>query len=77
MPRWLSEGISVYEERQANPAWGEKMNLAYRDMILHGELTPIGEFSGAFLAPSNSVHLQFAYYESSLVVEFIVQTVWF
>ena len=73
MPRWLSEGISVYEERQANPAWGEKMDLAYRDMILKGDLTPLGELSGAFLSPSNSVHLQFAYYESSLVVEFIVQ----
>jgi tetratricopeptide (TPR) repeat protein len=73
MPRWLSEGISVYEERQANPTWGERMNLAYRDLILHGELTPLGELSGAFLSPSNSVHLQFAYFESSLVVEFIVQ----
>ena len=73
MPRWLSEGISVYEERQANPMWGEKMNLAYRDMILRGELTPLGELSGAFLSPSNSVHLQFAYFESSLVAEFIVK----
>jgi len=49
------------------------MNLAYRDMILNGELTPLSDLSGAFLSPSNSVHLQFAYYESSLVVEFIVQ----
>jgi tetratricopeptide (TPR) repeat protein len=73
MPRWLSEGISVYEERQANPMWGEKMNLAYREMILNGGLTPLGKLSSAFLAPSNSVHLQFAYYESSLVVEFVVQ----
>jgi tetratricopeptide (TPR) repeat protein len=73
MPRWLSEGISVYEERQANPGWGEKMDLAYRDMILRGELTPLGDLSGAFLSPSNSVRLQFAYFESSLVVEFIVR----
>jgi tetratricopeptide (TPR) repeat protein len=73
MPRWLSEGISVYEERQANPSWGEKMNLAYRGMILNGGLTPLGKLSSAFLSPSNSVDLQFAYYESSLVVEFIVQ----
>ena len=50
MPRWLSEGISVYEERQANPAWGERMNLAYREMILDGKLTPLGKLSGAFLA---------------------------
>lgn len=73
MPRWLSEGISVYEERQANPRWGERMDLAYREMILHGELTPLGELSGAFLAPKNGQSLQFAYFESSLVVEYIVQ----
>jgi tetratricopeptide (TPR) repeat protein len=73
MPRWLSEGISVYEERQANPMWGEHMNLAYRETILHGGLTPLGELSGAFLQPKNGESLQFAYYESSLVIEFIVQ----
>jgi hypothetical protein len=73
MPRWLSEGISVFEERQANPAWGERMNLAYRKMILDGKLTPLGELSGAFLAPKSSEDLLFAYYESSLVVEFLVR----
>jgi tetratricopeptide (TPR) repeat protein len=72
MPRWLSEGISVYEERQANPNWGEKMNLGYREMILKDELTPLGKLSGAFLGATNSEHLLFAYYESSLVVQFIV-----
>ena len=73
MPRWFSEGISVYEERQANPAWGEHMNLAYRDLIQRGELVPLANLSGAFLTPKDSLHLQFAYYESSLVVEWIVQ----
>lgn len=73
MPRWLSEGISVYEERQANPTWGERMDLAYREMVLHGELTPLGELSGAFLAPKDGEHLEFAYFESSLVVEYVVQ----
>jgi tetratricopeptide (TPR) repeat protein len=73
MPRWFSEGISVYEERQANPAWGEHMNLAYRAMIRNGELTPLADLSGAFLAPKDPLHLQFAYYESSLVIDFLVQ----
>ena len=49
------------------------MNLAYRDLILKGDLTPLGKLSSAFLTSSNSVQLQFAYYESSLVIEFIVQ----
>ena len=58
---------------QANPAWGERMNLGYRDMILNGELTPLGKLSSSFLAPKDSQHLLFAYYESSLVIDFIVQ----
>ncbi len=73
MPRWLSEGISVYEECQANPAWGQRMNPRYREMILGGELTAISKLSGAFLAPRSAFHLQFAYYESALAVEYIVQ----
>jgi tetratricopeptide (TPR) repeat protein len=73
MPRWLSEGISVYEEMQANPAWGQQMNPQYRKMILNGELTPIGSLSAAFMNPPTPMHLQFAYYESALVVEFLVE----
>jgi len=73
MPRWLSEGISVYEESQRNPTWGQQMTPEYRRMILDGELTPIGDLSGAFLNPPSPMHLQFAYYESALVVEFIVE----
>ena len=73
MPRWLSEGISVYEEREANPNWGQRINPRYREMILGGELTPVSKLSGAFLAPKSPEHLQFAYYQSSLVVEHIVE----
>ncbi len=73
MPRWLSEGISVYEELQANLAWGQRMTPRYREMVLTDELTPVSKLSGAFLDPKSEVHLQFAYYESALVVEFLVQ----
>lgn len=73
MPRWLSEGISVYEERLANPAWGQTMNPEYRAMILGGLLTPVSRLSRAFLDAESPLHIQFAYYESSLVVEYIVE----
>jgi tetratricopeptide (TPR) repeat protein len=71
MPRWLSEGISVYEERQANTTWGQRMTPRYRERILKGELTPLGKMSAAFLTPPSPEHLQFAYYQASLVVEFL------
>jgi Tfp pilus assembly protein PilF len=73
MPRWLSEGISVYEERQADPAWGEHINPRYRELILGDDLTPVSKLSAAFLTPRSDMHLQFAYYESSLVVQFLVE----
>lgn len=73
MPRWLSEGISVYEERLADPSWGEQMNPRYRTMILEDQMMPVSRLSAAFLAPRTPLHLQFAYYQSSLVVEFIVE----
>jgi hypothetical protein len=49
------------------------MTPRYREMILGDELTPVSKLSGAFLDPKSEMHLQFAYYESSLVVEFLVQ----
>lgn len=73
MPRWLSEGISVYEERLANPAWGQQMNPAFRSMILEGDLKPVSDLSAAFLSPPSDDYLDFAYYQSSLVVEFLVE----
>lgn len=72
MPRWLSEGISVYEERQADPSWGEQMDPDYREKILSGKLTPIAAMSSAFLTPPTPQDLQFAYYQASLVVEYII-----
>jgi tetratricopeptide (TPR) repeat protein len=72
MPRWLSEGISVYEERQAQGNWGEKMKPRYRAMILGEDLTPVSQLSAAFLKPKSAAHLGFAYYESSLVVDWLV-----
>lgn len=73
MPRWLSEGISVYEERQRDPIWGQAMTPQYRQMILAGEMTPVGKLSTAFMSPPSPMHLQFAYYQSSLVIEFLVE----
>ena len=73
MPRWLSEGISVYEERQRNGTWGQSMDPDYREMILGTGFVPVSELSGAFLQPKTPMHLQFAYFESSLVVEYWIE----
>ncbi len=73
MPRWLSEGISVYEERQRDPTWGQSMDTMYRQMILSEDLTPVSKLSSAFLNAKTPMHLQFAYFESSMVIEYLIE----
>jgi tetratricopeptide (TPR) repeat protein len=73
MPRWLSEGISVYEEGRQDPAWAKPSSPQFRAMIMSDELTPLSKLSSAFLGAKSAMHLQFAYYESALAVEFLVE----
>lgn len=49
------------------------MTPAYREMLLQEALTPVSRLSGAFLNPPSPAHLQFAYFQSSLVVEFLIR----
>ena len=72
MPRWLSEGISVFEERRTDRRWGQQMDAELRDRIQAGRVTPVAELSRAFLTAKSNEDIQFAYYESSMVVEHLV-----
>jgi tetratricopeptide (TPR) repeat protein len=74
MPRWLSEGISVYEERLRDKTWGQSMDPTYREMILGEDLVPLSKLSSAFLNAKSPMHVQFAYFESSLAVQFLIET---
>ena len=73
MPRWLSEGISVYEERRHRDNWGEPANPLFIHWLRSGEFEPPSRMSRMFLAPKSPMHLQYAYYVASLVVEFWVE----
>lgn len=73
MPRWLSEGISVYEETQENPGWGQWMTPRYREMIMGDDLTPLSKLTSAFMNAKSALHVQFAYFESAMAVEFLIK----
>ena len=52
---------------------GQSMDPLYREMILGKGFVPVSKLSAAFLQPKSPMHLQFAYYESSLVVEYWIE----
>ena len=72
MPRWLSEGISVYEEGLKDRSWARTSTPQFRAMLLGPEFTPLSKLSSAFLGAKSPVHLQFAYHESAMAVDFLV-----
>jgi len=71
MPRWLSEGISVYEEREGRLYWGRSQGLdlvraSEQDKLLH-----VADLNSGFSGAQNSADLGFAYFQAYLVVDFI------
>ena len=71
MPRWLSEGISVYEEREGRSYWGRSQGLdlvraSEQDKLLH-----VADLNSGFSGAQNSADLGFAYFQAYLVVDFI------
>jgi hypothetical protein len=42
-------------------------------MLLKDDLTQVSKLSGAFLNPPSARHLQFAYFESALVVRYLIE----
>ncbi|HBW84201.1 MAG TPA: hypothetical protein DEF79_09200 [Gammaproteobacteria bacterium] len=74
MPRWLSEGISVWEEREGRPYWGRRQGLDLIRAAQEQKLMPVGELNSGFSGARNNADLSFAYFQSYLVVEYITQT---
>jgi tetratricopeptide (TPR) repeat protein len=71
IPRWLSEGTSVYEERRARPEWGRESDLSFAQALSEGKTLNVADINKAFSDPRL---ITIAYYESSLIVEHLIDT---
>jgi tetratricopeptide (TPR) repeat protein len=71
IPRWVSEGISVLEERRARPGWGADTPLGFLVAYARGLMPPVSRMNDAFTRPSFPEQLPLAYYQASLVCEMI------
>ena len=63
VPRWLTEGTSVFEERRARPEWGREGEFEFLDAMAKGELIKVAELNSGFTS-SRTINL--AYHQSSL-----------
>ena len=73
MPRWLSEGISTWEERERRPEWGRRQGLELIRAVQQDRLLPVGNLNAGFTGANSNADLSFAYFQSYLVVEYIAE----
>jgi tetratricopeptide (TPR) repeat protein len=71
IPRWFSEGISVYEERRARPGWGDDWNPAVLRALAEGRWFNIADLDAGFSGRRRPDDVPLAYFQASQVVEFI------
>ena len=71
LPRWFSEGLSVYEEWNTGPLPDRELPLDVLAAIRDDQLLPIAELDRGFVRPSYRGQVQVSYMQAGLVCDFI------
>lgn len=69
VPRWLTEGISVYEEHRYNTAWGRENALEFARALSAKRTFGVKGLPTAFQRPRD---MALAYFEASLLTEYLI-----
>ena len=73
VPRWYSEGISVYEEWAADDSWGDRISPDVIKAIEEKKFLPVADLDKGFIRPSYPKQIQISYFQSGLVCKFIAE----
>jgi cellulose synthase operon protein C len=71
IPRWFSEGLSVYEEHRARPGWGDNLTVSFIKAYKEGRLLKASELNSGFMRPKNPEQISLSYYQAGMVCEWI------
>ena len=69
VPRWLTEGFSVFEERERDAAWERGMDRDLFDAFHNQDIPPIHLLNRLFRGP----RILFAYFQGGLIIDLINQ----
>jgi tetratricopeptide (TPR) repeat protein len=73
IPRWFSEGLSVYEEHQARPGWGDDWSPEHVRAFAEGRWFRIADLDNGFIRPKRPDDIQLAYFEAAQICHFITE----
>jgi len=70
MPRWLSEGISVYEEAQRGEAFHNRLDPQYLPILKAEGIPSLRAIDGYFTQPKSGMHMMYGYFTAGEFVDF-------
>ena len=73
IPRWFTEGLSVYEENTSRPGWGDPMTPGIVQALQLVQTIPLADLNTAFIRPSQPGMVPFAYFQAGMICEYLVE----
>src|SRR6185295_4654815 len=70
VPRWLTEGISVWDEKKAHADWARPQDMEFASMMQGGNVIKLRDLNAAFQDPRK---ISIAYFQGELVVDFLME----
>lgn len=67
VPRWLSEGLSVFEEWTTGPTPGVAVTPKLLDTFKDGKLLPVVQLDNGFMRPTYDGQIQMSYEQAGLI----------
>ena len=71
LPRWFSEGLSVYEEWNTGPIADRELSMDVLAAISQNQLLPLENLDQGFVRPSYQGQVQVSYMQAGLICDFI------
>jgi tetratricopeptide (TPR) repeat protein len=71
VPRWFSEGVSVFEEWRTGPIPGRKIPLPVFKAMAEGKFLPIAQLDDGFMHPSYENQVIVSYMQAGLIFDYI------
>lgn len=69
VPRWLTEGLSTYEEKRARADWARDQDLEFATNLNRGDVLSLRDLNGGFSRPET---ISIAYFQASVLVEHMI-----
>ncbi|MBV9304497.1 MAG: tetratricopeptide repeat protein [Acidobacteriaceae bacterium] len=73
VPRWFTEGVSVHEETEASPDWGDRMTPDIVSALREKKLLPVLDLDRGFIRPEYPGQVIVSYFEAGRICDFIAK----